>query len=141
MSNKTLFRGFTLINGTGENPYTNAYLLVEDEKILRVGSALELEPREDVEIVDLYRKTVMPYNHYVSNPEEIKLMIECGIEPMDALVNATKSSAVSQGIIDNYGTLDVGKYADFLVLNDSPMENLDTLFNINSVYRSGKRVQ
>ena len=58
-----------------------------------------------------------PFNLHGSAPYEIKLLIECGMTPMDALVAATKGSADCLGIMDNYGTLEERKFADFLVLD------------------------
>jgi imidazolonepropionase-like amidohydrolase len=81
-----------------------------------------------------------PFNLHGSAPYEIKLLIECGMTPMDALVAATKGSADCLGIMDNYGTLEERKFADFLVLDENPLDNLDTLFNINSVYKLGRKV-
>ena len=82
-----------------------------------------------------------PYNHHGSAPHEIKLMIECGMSPMDALVASTKGSAECLGITDKYGTIEKDKFADFLVLDSNPLDNIDTLFNINSVYKLGKKVK
>lgn len=81
-----------------------------------------------------------PFNLHDKAPYELKLMTECGMTPMESIVASTKSSAELLGIIDNYGTLEKGKFADFLVLDEDPTENLDTLFNLNSVYKLGKKV-
>lgn len=82
-----------------------------------------------------------PFNPHGSAPSEIKLMVQCGMTPMDALVSATKSSADLLGISKDYGTLEEGKAADFLVLDENPLDNLDTLFNIQSVYKLGRKVR
>lgn len=82
-----------------------------------------------------------PYNLHGSAPYEVKLLTECCMSPMDALVAATKGSADCLGILDNYGTLEEGKFADFLVLDENPLDNLDTLFNINSIYKFGRKVK
>lgn len=81
-----------------------------------------------------------PFNYHEGAPYELKLMVEAGTTPMDAIVASTKGSADCLGILDNYGTLEVGKFADFLVLDENPVENLDTLFNINAVFKLGKKV-
>ncbi len=82
-----------------------------------------------------------PYNPHGSAPTEIKLMVQCGMGLMDALVASTRSSAELLGIDQEYGSLEVDKYADFLVLDENPLENLDTLFEINSVYKMGKKFE
>lgn len=82
-----------------------------------------------------------PFNLHDAAPHELKLMIQCGMTPMESLVASTKSSADLLGILDNYGTLEEGKFADFLVLNENPIDNIDTLFDINSVYKLGNKVK
>ncbi len=82
-----------------------------------------------------------PFNLHDGAPNELKLMVQCGMSPMEALVASTKSSADLLGILDNYGTLEEGKFADFLVLDENPLDNLDTLLDINSVYKLGKKVK
>ncbi len=81
-----------------------------------------------------------PYNFHGSAPHEVKLMIEYGMKPMDALVASTKGSAECLGIDSNYGTIEKDKFADFLVLDKNPIENIETLFNIDSIYKLGKKV-
>lgn len=81
-----------------------------------------------------------PFNFHDGAPHELILMVKSGMSPMDAIVSSTKGSADCLGILDDYGTLESGKFADFIVLDDNPLDNLDTLFNINSVYKLGKKV-
>ncbi len=82
-----------------------------------------------------------PFNFHDGAPHELKLMVEYGMSPMEAIVASTRSSADLLGILDNYGTLEEGKYADFLVLNENPLDNLDTLFDLGSIYKLGKKVK
>ncbi|MEW8973892.1 MAG: amidohydrolase family protein [Tissierellaceae bacterium] len=82
-----------------------------------------------------------PFNFHDKAPYELKFMVEYGMSPMDAIVASTKGSADLLGILDDYGTLEDGKYADFLVLDENPLENLDTLFALNQVYKLGKEVK
>ena len=72
--------------------------------------------------------------------QELKLMMEGGFTAQQALTAGTKTSAEVIGIEADYGTLEVGKRADFLVLNENPLENIDTLYNIGEVYQFGKKV-
>lgn len=82
-----------------------------------------------------------PFNLHDKAPYELKLMAECGMTPMETIVASTKNAAELLGIDENYGTLEKGKFADFLVLDENPLDNLDTLFNINRVYKLGKLVE
>ncbi|WP_234949813.1 amidohydrolase family protein [Tepidimicrobium xylanilyticum] len=69
------------------------------------------------------------------------MMVEAGMTPMDAIVASTKIASELLYIDENYGTLEKGKFADFLVLDENPLDNLDTLFNIDEVYKLGKLVK
>ena len=55
-----LFKGFRLIDGTGKEPVENAYMLVEDDRILKIGEVDELKSTNGLVEVDLQGKTVMP---------------------------------------------------------------------------------
>lgn len=82
-----------------------------------------------------------PFNLHDAAAYELKQMAEYAMTPMESIVASTKSSADLLGILDNYGTLEKGKFADFLVLNENPLDNLDTLFHIDSVYKLGEKVK
>lgn len=82
-----------------------------------------------------------PFNLHDMDWLELKLMVEAGMEPMDALVAATKNSADLLDILDEYGTLEEDKFADFLVLDENPLEDIETLSRINRVYKKGREVK
>ncbi|MDK2917666.1 MAG: hypothetical protein PWQ37_399 [Candidatus Petromonas sp.] len=82
-----------------------------------------------------------PFNLHDKTAYELKLMADAGMTPMETIVSSTKTAAELLGIDENYGTLEEGKTADFLVLKENPLNNLDTLFNIESIYKLGKLVK
>jgi len=45
------------------------------------------------------------------------------------------------GVEKERGTLEAGKWADFLVLDKNPLENIGTLRAIAEVYQAGRRVE
>lgn len=73
--------------------------------------------------------------------DELKLMVEGGFTPMQAIVAATKTSAEVTGISEEYGTIEAGKHADFLVLDEDPTKDPEAFRNIAEVYKSGRRVE
>jgi imidazolonepropionase-like amidohydrolase len=70
---------------------------------------------------------------------ELQLLVHAGLSPMDAIVCATKNSAEVIGAKDR-GTLEIGKKADFLVLDGNPLEDVRNTENIDMIYHDGKRV-
>ena len=69
---------------------------------------------------------------------EIKLIKEItGMSEMNALKTATINNAKSIGIDDEYGTIEIGKKVDLIILKDNPLENLDNLKSIELVIKDG----
>jgi imidazolonepropionase-like amidohydrolase len=60
--------------------------------------------------------------------------------PMQALVAGTKNGAIESLVADELGTLEVGKYADVLILDADPLEDIQNLRQVHAVIRNGRRV-
>ena len=71
---------------------------------------------------------------------EIELLYELGAcgSPMEAIVMATRNGAELLGVLDEWGTLEVGKLADVLVVDGDPLADLGALRNVNRVYLGGE---
>ena len=82
-----------------------------------------------------------PFVGHETAPREILHMVEAGMKPMDALLAATKNAAELLGVDGAVGTLEAGKYADFLILKDNPLENMNTLLDVAQVYKGGRPLQ
>ncbi len=82
-----------------------------------------------------------PYNLHSESYIELCLMVEAGLSPMDAIVAATKSSSEVVGVDSWAGTLEKGKKANFLVLDENPLDNIYSLKNIGQVYKDGELVR
>ncbi len=70
---------------------------------------------------------------------EAELMVECGLEPRDALIAATSSASKLIGE-DERGTIEKGKIADLVLLDANPLENISALRLIAAVFQGGRRV-
>ena len=55
---------------------------------------------------------------------EMELMREAGLRPAEILTIATRSSAKCLGIDKDFGTLEKGKWADLVVLNKNPLDDI-----------------
>jgi imidazolonepropionase-like amidohydrolase len=73
---------------------------------------------------------------------ELQLIVEAGLTPMQAITAATGTSAgILGGAKVDFGTLETGKQADFMVLDASPLENIYNTEKISEVWQSGKAVR
>jgi len=76
----------------------------------------------------------------VSTHRTMQLLVDAGISPMKALQAATKNLAEMMRIED-LGTLEVGKYADLLILNANPLQNISNTREIAEVIKAGKIIE
>lgn len=80
-----------------------------------------------------------PFNGFTTGTtDEIVLMTEMGLTPYQALLGATQNAAKLLQIADHYGTLEVGKMADFVVLDQDPLTDIHAVQQRNKqVYKKG----
>lgn len=71
---------------------------------------------------------------------ELQLMVESGMTPLEAITAATRTGAQVLGIDANYGTLQPGKKADFMILGGDPTEDIHNTRKILEVWRNGKKI-
>jgi imidazolonepropionase-like amidohydrolase len=70
---------------------------------------------------------------------ELELMVKSGLTPMQALVSATGGAAKVMKL-DQLGTLEAGKTADFVVLTANPVTDIRNTQKIESVWLGGQRL-
>jgi imidazolonepropionase-like amidohydrolase len=71
---------------------------------------------------------------------ELELMTRAGLTPMQALVSATGGAARVTKLDQHLGTLQPGKWADFIVLGANPLTDIRNTRKIDSVWIAGRRV-
>ncbi|MEX2571209.1 MAG: amidohydrolase family protein [Gemmatimonadota bacterium] len=71
---------------------------------------------------------------------EMEMMAEAGLTPMQILLAATGNAARCVGLDDEVGTIEPGKWADFVVLEENPLEDIRNTRTIDSVWIAGNRV-
>jgi imidazolonepropionase-like amidohydrolase len=70
---------------------------------------------------------------------EFDLMAEAGLTPREILMSATSVAANCLGL-DDVGTLEPGKWADFVVLTEDPLKDIRASRTLSAVYIAGNRV-
>ena len=71
---------------------------------------------------------------------ELALMVEAGLTPMQAIVASTSSAAQCMEVDADLGSLEAGKWADFLVLGANPLDDIANTQSLETVYIAGNVV-
>lgn len=71
---------------------------------------------------------------------ELQLMVEAGLTPMQAIVAATSTNAEILGGAKQFGTLQPGRAAEFLVLDANPLDDIHNTEKLSAVWQAGKPV-
>ena len=69
---------------------------------------------------------------------ELALLVECGFTPVEALQTATLNPAKFLGKTDTYGTIQVGRVADLVLLDANPLEDISHTRKIHAVVLGGR---
>jgi imidazolonepropionase-like amidohydrolase len=73
--------------------------------------------------------------------QELAMMVQAGLTPMQAIECATKTNAELLGIEKTTGTLTVGKQADLLVMDGDPLDDICNTQKIVAVWHAGRNVR
>jgi len=70
--------------------------------------------------------------------QELQLFVEAGLTPLQALQSATINGPWFFGKLNKYGSLQAGKFADMLVLDENPLKDIKATQKISAVLLKGK---
>jgi len=70
--------------------------------------------------------------------DELALLVQAGLTPMQALQSATKNPAEFLGKLETQGTIEPGKFADLVLLDANPLEDIHNTQKIRAVLVRGK---
>lgn len=68
-----------------------------------------------------------------TNLRELELMVEYGMTPMQAIVASTKTAAECLGYDNEIGTIETDKKADFIIVEDNPLDHIGILKNPDNI--------
>lgn len=86
----------------------------------------------------------VPFSPHGNNLKEIVYLVEMGMTPYEAIHAATLAGAELLRIEKEVGSIEKNKYADFLILNKNPLDDIYSLTeegNIESIYLEGKEIK
>ena len=64
---------------------------------------------------------------------ELELMREAGFHPLEIIQSATLNGAEALGMDDKLGSVTIGKLADFVVVEENPLQNLKVLYGTGAI--------
>ncbi len=64
---------------------------------------------------------------------ELELLREAGFHPLEVIRSATMYGAQSLGADKEIGTVEVGKLADLVVIDENPLQNLQVLYGVGAL--------
>lgn len=131
-------KGFWIENTEGRKKYTTPASLEMSKK----------RYEKELQLVGAMSRAGVPLlagsddlNPYVfpgfSLHDELKLLVEAGLSPLQALQTATLNPATYFGLSDSLGTVEKGKWADLLLLDANPLENISNTSKIAGVVANG----
>lgn len=111
---------------------------------LVVPKALEIGPQIQKTFGDAYKRGVKiafgtdagVYPHG-ENGKEFGYMVEAGMPAMEAIKSATIVPAGILGMSDKIGTLEAGKLADIVAVDDNPLKNISVMAAVSFVMKDG----
>ena len=64
---------------------------------------------------------------------EMELLREAGFHPLEIIRSATLNGAEALGVPDKIGTIEIGKMADFVIVEENPLKNLKVLYGTGAI--------
>jgi imidazolonepropionase-like amidohydrolase len=74
----------------------------------------------------------------ISLHDELELLVDAGIPPLEVIKIGTKNGAEALGILADVGTIEAGKQADMIILDANPISNIRNIGAIGGVIEDGQ---
>jgi len=75
------------------------------------------------------------------NADEFGMMVDSGMTEMDAIRAATVTASELIEMSDTLGTIEAGKMADIIAVDNNPLDDITALENVSVVIKNGKQVK
>ena len=69
---------------------------------------------------------------------ELELLREAGFHPLEVIRAATLAGAEALGLDEEIGTIEVGKLADMIIIEENPLQNLKVLYGTGAIKLTDK---
>jgi hypothetical protein len=102
---------------------------------------------KDLEVVDAMKRAGVPILAGTDGPypqggdalhSELELLVQAGLTPLQSLQAASRDAARAMGVLNDVGTVELGKTADLVLLDANPLTNISNTRKINAVVLHGQ---
>jgi imidazolonepropionase-like amidohydrolase len=132
----TLLAGHTVVGMAKDSDFMSPAI---KEKAIKVGGDMQGNLGRAYKAgVKIAFGTDSGVSQHGTNAYEAVLMVEAGMSPMDVLKSATVNGADLLGMSQQIGTLEVGKQADIIATDGSPLDDIKQLLDVDFVMKGGK---
>jgi imidazolonepropionase-like amidohydrolase len=132
----TLLAGYTVVDMAKNSDFMSPAI---KEKAITVGSEMQSNLGRAYKAgVNIAFGTDSGVSKHGTNAYEAVLMAEAGMSNMDIIKSATISGADLLGMSDKIGSLEVGKQADIIATDGSPLDDIKQLLDVDFVMKDGK---
>jgi imidazolonepropionase-like amidohydrolase len=78
--------------------------------------------------------------HSANPAQQFGLMVDLGMEPIQAIKSGTSVAAELLGMKDQLGSITAGKLADIIAVLGDPLNNIRQLERVDFVMKDGKQI-
>jgi imidazolonepropionase-like amidohydrolase len=79
-----------------------------------------------------------PFNRHEDFWMEMKLLVEYGLTPLQAITASTKSAAENMDSAHTVGTIEIGKIADLILVKGDPTQDISVMEKVKLVVKDGE---
>lgn len=135
----TLMAGDTVVDMAKNSDFMSPVIAA---KAIRVGGDMITNFKRSVNAgVKIAYGTDSGVSRHGNNAREAVLMYQTGMKPNEIIKSATINAADLIGKSDSLGTLEIGKIADIIAVDISPLKNIEALLDVDFVMKSGRIVK
>jgi imidazolonepropionase-like amidohydrolase len=144
MKAKGTFLVPTLVAPVGVVKAAEAGAQIPEASLLKAKEVIEIHAASFTKAVKAGVKIAMGTDSAVTphgeNLDELALMAEYGMEPLEVLKATTSVAAECMDVADDRGTIEPGKRADFVVIDGDPLDFAGLKDRVAAVYMDGALV-
>lgn len=115
---------------------------LNEQKLIMGGCIVSIGTDNYWDAAPEFRRAPMPGNqeHGLGTIIAIEGLVELGMTPSQAIVSATKHGAMAAKGLQDFGTLEVGKFADLVLLDADPLASISNIRKVRTVMKEGRMI-